>query len=137
MDTPAVTYAYMKEHKLHSMVYRFFNVLVSEREGKRLMSVLNNFVKAHTLPELRLICQERGFKATGTKNDMSVRLLQSDMVRYATDPASATEDVYSIDRTKLVRKHTLIELREMCDQRGISSFGNKRGLAARLIEFEK
>jgi len=47
-------------------------------------------------------------------------------------------DAYKTDSTvkvdEMLRKYKLVQLREMCKEKGLSTTGNKRGLAVRLVE---
>ena len=133
MASKEMTYGELKERKLHTMVHRMFGLLLSEQEGKRLMETYYNFIKSHTTEQLRAMCVEKGVKANGTKGVMAQRLLTP---RFAENDPKL--DAYKTDSTvkvdEMMRKHKLVQLREMCKEKGLSTTGNKRGLAVRFVE---
>ena len=129
---PMYTRAYLKENGYHCVLGAKCDLLVPNAQGERIVKDIQEFVRAHTAAELKLKCEVGGMSKTGTKFELALRLYKAgamwEPVGDAAEKAAIDSEVEALER-----KHTLVQLREMCDQACVSSVGNKRGLATRLV----
>lgn len=126
------TRAYLKENGYHCVLGAKCDLLVPNAEGERVVKDIQEFVRAHTAAELKLKCEVEGVTKTGTKFELALRLYKAGAMRVPVGDAKEKAAIGS-EVEALVRKRTLVQLREMCDQACVSSVGNKRGLATRLV----
>ena len=126
------TEAFLKEHQYHRMLGTKCDMLVSLADGDRIVKSLLEIVRAHTLPELQMKCDVAGLRKTGTKFQMGLALYKAGVIQEKEALSAEEEVAFRIEVQAMVRKHTLVQLRELCDVACVSSVGNKLGLATRL-----
>lgn len=133
------TREYLNENGYHCVLGTKCDLLVPKADGDRVVKDIQEFARAHTAPELKLKCEAEGLSKTGTKFDLCLRLFKAGRIPHShvriamSDVPHEGVEALRSEVEALARKHTLAQLREMCDQACVSSVGNKRGLALRIL----
>jgi hypothetical protein len=142
--------AFLKDNNYHTMIYNLYDIMVHESVGKQLMKHQEMFMKRYTLAELQLQCEEKNLPTKGIKFELSTRLIKSNikeiLASWKDEICQKTYEMYnikvSVDKGQNIqqeilqyaKKHTLPQLREQCDNLGVSSYGKKIGLGSRILK---